>query len=75
MELTLVNDVVTAATVTAKATDETSMMYQNTFIAGYKTFVVGKNIADVQLGKVSGSSLTPRGFNDAVSAIKTQAAA
>ncbi|MEK7633177.1 MAG: hypothetical protein AAB473_05345 [Patescibacteria group bacterium] len=75
VELTLVNDVITAATVTAKATDGTSMMYQNIFIAGYKTFVVGKNIADVQLTKVSGSSLTPKGFNDALNAIKTQAQA
>lgn len=75
VELTLKNDVIVDVTVTAKATDNTSMMYQNTFIAGYKTFVVGKNIADVQLSKVSGSSLTPKGFNDALNAIKTQAEA
>lgn len=75
VELTLKNDVIVDATVTAKATDNTSMMYQNTFIAGYKTLVVGKNIADVQLSKVSGSSLTPKGFNDALNAIKTQAEA
>lgn len=75
VELTLKNDVIVDVTVTAKATDDTSMMYQNTFIDGCKMLVVGKNIADVQLSKVSGSSLTPKGFNDALNAIKTQAEA
>jgi len=35
--------------------------------------VIGKNIADVQLSRVSGSSLTPEGFNNALATIKSQA--
>ena len=40
-----------------------------------KTLVVGKKITDVKLDKVSGSSLTPKGFNDALEQIKTLAKA
>jgi hypothetical protein len=35
--------------------------------------VVGKNIDEVNLGKVSGSSLTPIGFNNAIEDIRSQA--
>lgn len=73
--LTLKNDIVTDATVTAHATAPKSKYMQNAFISGFKTLVVGKNIKDVQLEKVSGSSLTPKGFNDAVAKIQVQAKA
>lgn len=71
--LTLKNDIVTDAQVTAEATQPESKRYQDRFIGGFKQFVVGKNISQVSVGKVSGSSLTPKGFNDAVSQIKVQA--
>lgn len=74
VELTIVHDVVTAATVTNMATEQTSSMYQNAFMGGYKTSVVGKSIASLQIGKVSGSSLTTAAFNDALTAIQKQAA-
>jgi hypothetical protein len=35
--------------------------------------VVGKNISELQLTKVSGSSLTPQGFMDALEKIKAEA--
>ncbi len=71
--LTLKDGVVTASTVTAMATQRYSLTMQNDFIANYKTLVIGKKITDIKLGKVSGASLTPIGFNDAVAKIEAQA--
>jgi uncharacterized protein with FMN-binding domain len=73
--LTLVNDIITAVSVTPLAYDRRSQNYQNIFISGYKQYVIGKNIADVNLTRVSGSSLTPIGFNNALAQIKAQAKA
>lgn len=73
--LTLKNDIVTDATVTSLAKDDKSQHYQGLFISGYKQYVIGKNINTIQLDKVSGSSLTPAGFNSAVSKIEVQAKA
>lgn len=73
--ITLADDVITSVTVTNGAGDHTSDRYQEKFISGYKQYVVGKNIADVKLTKVSGASLTPIGFNDALSQIKSKAKA
>lgn len=72
--LVLKDDVVVDATATVKTTRPISIDLQKAFIAGFKSQVVGKNIDQVNVGKVSGSSLTPKGFNDAVSKIKAQAA-
>lgn len=71
--VTLANDIITKVSITPGAGDNISEKYQNMFISGYKKYVVGKNIADVNLSKVSGSSLTPIGFNDALAQIKSQA--
>jgi uncharacterized protein with FMN-binding domain len=73
--LTLKNDVITAISATSMAGDGTSKRYQDMFISGYKQYVVGQNIANVNLMNVSGSSLTPIGFNDAISQIMSQAKA
>lgn len=73
VSLTIKNDVVVDANITNKAGDRTSVNFQNKFISGYKTQVIGKNIDSIKLGVVSGSSLTPNGFNTAVANIKTQA--
>ncbi len=73
--LTLKNDIITDASVTPMPGDLKSAKFQDMFISGYKAFVVGKNIADVNLTKVSGSSLTPIGFNNALAQIKVQAKA
>ena len=75
VSVTITDDIITDANVTSASGDRTSVRYQNKFISGYKQYVVGKNIADVQLSKVSGSSLTPDGFNNALSQIKSQAKA
>ena len=73
VSLTITDDVVTSATVTNMAGDRTSSHYQNAFIGGYKTLVVGKNIDTIKLSRVSGSSLTPAGFNSALAQIKGEA--
>ena len=74
VSVTLKDDIITSASVTNMANDGRSQRYQDMFISGYKQYVIGKNIADVSLSKVSGSSLTPGGFNDALAQIKSQAA-
>jgi uncharacterized protein with FMN-binding domain len=75
VNVTLKNDIITDVNATPEAGDNTSARYQNKFISGYKAYVLGKNIASVYLTKVSGSSLTPKGFNDAIAQIKVQAKA
>lgn len=50
-----------------------SVKFQEIFSQNYKTMVVGKNISEVKLDKVAGSSLTPKGFNDALQKIIVQA--
>ena len=71
--ITIADGVVTESSVTPLAASRESMEYQDDFVSGYKSQVVGKSIADIQLGKVSGSSLTSRGFNEALDQIRNQA--
>lgn len=72
--LVIKNDVITDATVENHATLPISMSMQTVFAENYKAQVVGKKLDDVNLTKVSGSSLTPKGFNNAVAKIKAEAA-
>lgn len=73
--LTLQDGVIVNSNVVSEAPDAHSQGYQEKFISGYKQYVIGKNIDQVNLGAVSGSSLTPQGFNNAVGTIKTEASA
>jgi len=73
--LTLKNDAIVDASAKPMADLPTSVKYQTMFAEGLKAAVMGKSIDTVKLDKVSGSSLTPKGFNDAVSKIKVQAKA
>lgn len=43
------------------------------FKSGVSSLTVGKDIDDVKLSRVSGSSLTSTGFNSALDTIKTEA--
>ncbi len=70
--LTLANDVVTAVSVTPHGVGP-SALWQGKFVSGIEAAVVGKSIESLSLTKVSGSSLTPGGFNAAVASIKSQA--
>lgn len=75
VSLTVTGDVITDASFEGLATDPTSVRFQKEFADNYKTMIVGKKISDVNLTKVAGSSLTPKGFNDALEKIKAKAQA
>ncbi len=63
----------TDSTFSATSDSSRSRQYQSEFAAGYKTQVIGKDISTISVGKVSGSSLTGNGFNDALAKIKAAA--
>lgn len=71
--VTLAGDQITAAEVTPQATLPMSQKFQGLFKDNFKQFVMGKNIDEVHLDAVSGSSLTPKGFNDALEKVKMEA--
>jgi uncharacterized protein with FMN-binding domain len=73
LTITLENGVVTDTTFEGNAQDPQSKRFQGEFGDNYAPLIVGKDINDVTLTKVSGSSLTPKGFTDALEKIKTQA--
>ena len=73
--LTVTNDIVVESSVVNDANEGDSRKYQSRFANSYKVQVVGKDIDDIRLSRVSGSSLTPNGFNAALAKIKTQAIA
>lgn len=75
VSLTLKNGVITAATYEGMAKMGKSKDFQAKFGAGYETAVVGKSIDSLSLGVINGSSLTPKGFMDAVAKIKAEAKA
>ena len=71
--LMLKDDIVTDAVVTGNANNPTSKNWQVRFVSNVKGEVVGKKLDAIQLDVVSGSSLTPVGFMDALAKIKVQA--
>jgi uncharacterized protein with FMN-binding domain len=71
--LTVKNEIVVDSVLTIKAERPISVDKQTVFAAEYKQYVIGKKLDDISVGKVSGASLTPKGFNDAVEKIKVQA--
>lgn len=73
VSLTLAEGVVTEATFEGFATDPASKRFQGEFAEGFQVEVVGRNIDELNLQKVSGSSLTPKGFMDSLQQIKVQA--
>lgn len=73
--LTVEGGIITDASAEPKATIPASVNWQTVFANNFKASVVGKSLDEVSLDKVSGSSLTPKGFNDAVEKIKAQAEA
>lgn len=75
VEVTLADGVITDSVFTVEGKHPTSKMMQQKFSEGFKKLVVGKNIDEVSLTVVNGSSLTPKGFMDALSKIKKQAGA
>jgi uncharacterized protein with FMN-binding domain len=73
--ITLANDIITDTTFKGVPNVAPSQKFMDMFAGGYKELVIGKDIDEVHLDKVSGSSRTPIGFNDALEKIKLQAKA
>lgn len=75
IEVTLIlsGGTITDATVIGDATSGEAKEYQEKFISSYKQNVVGKDVDEVSLSRVAGSSLTSNGFNDALELIKADA--
>ncbi|MBU4464913.1 MAG: hypothetical protein KKH75_03595, partial [Actinobacteria bacterium] len=73
--VTLADDVVTAVEVNGTPTTSESKQYQSRFIGGISSEVVGKDIDQISVSRVAGSSLTSGGFNQAIEEIKSEAKA
>ena len=73
IEITLKDDIITKATFFENPSNPTTARMQGQFEAGFTQFVVGKSIDAVNLTVVNGSSLTPKGFMDALAKIKAEA--
>jgi len=74
VKATLKDGVITAVTVTPHAYVPRSLELQRAFAAAVPKVVIGKRIDQVRVGKLAGSSSTPKGFNDAIRQIRAQAA-
>ena len=72
--LTAEDGVVTAVKVTGSGGSPNSQQYQTAFISGISAEVVGKPLSTLDVGAVSGSSLTGRGFDAALEKIRADAA-
>lgn len=75
VELTLADGKISDIDVTPEATNRTSKGFQSKFAGGIADEVVGKSLDEIDVDKVSGSSLTVQGFNQAIDQIKADATA
>jgi uncharacterized protein with FMN-binding domain len=75
VSLTLKSNVVTALSVKTVKADPTATQYEAMFEAGINKIVVGKNLNSLNVTRVSGSSLTSQGFDEALTKIKADAKA
>ena len=73
--VSVADGIVTAATVDPQSSNSTSSRYQGQFAGGIAEEVVGKPLAEVDVVRVAGSSLTGRGFNEALDQIRSEAQA
>jgi uncharacterized protein with FMN-binding domain len=71
--VTLQDDTITAVEVVGDPQKSESEEYQGEFIGGIAAEVVGKDIDQLSVSRVAGSSLTSGGFNSAIEEIKQQA--
>lgn len=73
--VTLEDDIIAAVDVSGDPQARESQQYQSAFIGGIAEVVVGQDIDEISVSRVAGSSLTSGGFNAAIEAIKSEAAA
>jgi hypothetical protein len=75
VKMKLDNDAIKHVVVTPNTTTiKISFGLQKKFAEAVSDVVVGRPIDEVHLDKLAGSSLTTKGFNDALEKIKTEAA-
>jgi uncharacterized protein with FMN-binding domain len=72
--LTIENDLIVDVEINTPAEDETSLGYQQRFVAALPDAVVGRDISDLTVDRLAGSSGCSEGFMDALAQIKEQAA-
>jgi uncharacterized protein with FMN-binding domain len=72
--VTLADGIITEVEAVGDGDNPNSQRYQSEFSDGIADVVVGKSIDEISVDKVAGSSLTSSGFNDAIDAIKADAA-
>lgn len=73
--LTVDDDIVTEVQITTPAEDETSLGYQQRFAEALPGTVVGRNLDEIAVDRLAGSSGCSEGFMIALAQIKEQAAA
>ncbi|MDT0167566.1 hypothetical protein [Pseudarthrobacter sp. BRE9] len=73
VQLTLAAGKVTDVQITQHPSNPNTRKFQGQFAGGIAAQVVGKNIDELNVSKVAGSSLTSGGFNQAVDKIKAEA--
>jgi uncharacterized protein with FMN-binding domain len=73
--LTIENDLIVDVEINTPAEDETSLGYQQRFVAALPDAVVGRDISDLTVDRLAGSSGCSEGFMDALAQIKEQASA
>lgn len=73
VELTLAADKVSAVNITVHPSNPNTKKFQGEFASGIVAQIVGKDVDELKVSKVAGSSLTSGGFNDALEQIKSQA--
>lgn len=73
VSITVHDDAVTAVEVTGDPQAAETKHYQGQFIGGISAQVVGKKLDDISVSRVSGSSLTSKGFTQALDEIRTEA--
>jgi len=73
VSITLAGDTVTAVKVTGDPQASETEHYQSQFIGGISAQVVGKKLDEISVSRVSGSSLTSKGFTQALATIRTEA--
>lgn len=73
VSITVHGDTVTAVEVTGDPQASETKHYQAQFIGGISAQVVGKKLDEISVSRVSGSSLTSKGFTQALDAIRTEA--
>jgi uncharacterized protein with FMN-binding domain len=73
VQLTLASGTVTDVQITQHPSNPNTRKFQGEFAGGIAAQVVGRNIDELKVSKVAGSSLTSGGFNQALEQIKSEA--